>query len=67
MSASETQIGKELYERHGGHTYLVGVLPDGSVPACGATLGTLGVLFDPSENGATFSNYRAASGDGADV
>jgi hypothetical protein len=26
----------EIYERSGGHTYLVGVMPDGSVPACGA-------------------------------
>lgn len=26
----------EIYERTGGHTYLVGVMPDGSVPACGA-------------------------------
>jgi hypothetical protein len=28
--------GDEIYERAGGHTYLVGVLPDGSAPACGA-------------------------------
>lgn len=26
----------EIYERTDGHTYLVGVMPDGSVPACGA-------------------------------
>lgn len=25
----------EIYERSGGHTYMVGVMPDGSVPACG--------------------------------
>jgi hypothetical protein len=28
--------GSEVYERYGGHTYLVGVLPNGTVPACGA-------------------------------
>jgi hypothetical protein len=27
--------GSEVYERYGGHTYLVGVLPNGTVPACG--------------------------------
>jgi hypothetical protein len=27
--------GNEIYERFGGSTYLVGVLPDGSVPQCG--------------------------------
>jgi hypothetical protein len=30
--------GEAVYERYGGHTYLVGVLPDGSVPACGAEI-----------------------------
>ncbi|MHB1569461.1 MAG: hypothetical protein ACYC0H_09685, partial [Solirubrobacteraceae bacterium] len=29
----------EVYERAGGHTYLVGVLPDGEVPVCGAEVG----------------------------
>lgn len=28
----------EVYERTGGRTYLVGVLPDGSVPVCGAEI-----------------------------
>jgi hypothetical protein len=31
--------GEEAYDRTGGHTYLVGVLPDGSAPACGAEVG----------------------------
>jgi hypothetical protein len=30
--------GEGLYERYGGHTYLVGVLPDGSLPPCGAEI-----------------------------
>lgn len=29
----------EVYERTGGHTYLVGVLPNGEVPMCGAEVG----------------------------
>ncbi len=29
----------ELYDTTGGHTYLVGVLPNGSLPSCGAVLG----------------------------
>ncbi len=29
------EASNEVYERTGGHTYLVGVLPDGSVPVCG--------------------------------
>jgi hypothetical protein len=41
---SETQsVGAELYERHSDHTYLVGVLPDGSIPSCGAELGQGGM------------------------
>jgi hypothetical protein len=34
----DTHETNEIYERRGGHTYLVGVLPDGSVPACGAEI-----------------------------
>ncbi len=38
-SAVDThEFGNEIYERTQGHTYLVGVLPDGSVPNCGAEL-----------------------------
>lgn len=33
------QASAEVYERTGGHTYLVGVLPDGEVPVCGAEVG----------------------------
>jgi hypothetical protein len=33
------ETSNEIYERAGGHTYLVGVLPDGSVPVCGAEVG----------------------------
>lgn len=32
------QSGDEIYEREDGHTYLVGVLPNGTVPACGAEI-----------------------------
>jgi hypothetical protein len=35
--------GQGLYERYGGHTYLVGILPDGSLPACGAEVGNGGM------------------------
>jgi hypothetical protein len=33
------EAGNEIYERTGGHTYLVGVLPKGEVPNCGAEVG----------------------------
>ena len=33
------QTSGEVYERTAGHTYLVGVLPDKEVPACGAEVG----------------------------
>jgi hypothetical protein len=33
------QTGAEVYERTGGHTYLVGVLPDGEAPVSGAEVG----------------------------
>ncbi len=36
----------ELYDRTGGHTYLVGVLPNGSLPPCGAVLGNGAVSAD---------------------
>ncbi len=45
----------ELYERHGDHTYLVGVLPDGSVPNCGVEIGNGGMSAlnnqPPGDNG----------------
>ncbi len=62
---AETQrVGLETYERHDAHTYLVGVLPDGSIPSCGAEIGE-GVLnnFRYQSN---FS-YGAISPDGSNV
>ncbi len=40
---------EELYDRTGGHTYLVGVLPNGSLPPCGVVLGNgpAGGLTEP--------------------
>ena len=35
--------GEELYERYADHTYLVGILPDGSLPACGAEIANTGM------------------------
>jgi hypothetical protein len=62
---SESQpVGMEVYERHGGHTYLVGVLPNGSVPPCGAEAGQGGL------NGLTYYqylSYEAVSKDGTNV
>jgi hypothetical protein len=53
----------ELYDRTGGHTYLVGVLPNGSLPACGAVLGNGAVSADD------YANYveGAVSPDGSNV
>lgn len=36
---TNTEFGDELYDRTEDRTYLVGVLPNGSVPVCGAVLG----------------------------
>ena len=54
----------EVYERTAGHTYLVGVLPDGEVPVCGAEVGqsdrsTAGVVEDYA--------YGAIAPDGSNV
>jgi hypothetical protein len=54
----------EVYDRTGGHTYLVGVLPDGSVPACGAEVGQ-GVRSAFTET-ADYS-YGAVSPDGSNI
>ncbi len=57
-------VGNEVYERHADHTYLVGVLPNGSVPSCGAEVG---------EGGGTGMgqyqeySYGAVSADGTNV
>jgi hypothetical protein len=56
--------GTEVYDRTGGHTYLVGVLPDGSVPACGAEVGQ-----GPRSafNGSALFSYGAVAPDGSDI
>ncbi len=62
--AESQQVGDELYERHDDHTYLVGVLPDGSVPSCGAELGEGGL------NGNDYYQkylYGSISADGSNV
>jgi hypothetical protein len=48
--------GNELYERYDGHTYVVGVLPDGSVAPCGAEVG---------DGGGTGLDYYVMARDGA--
>ncbi len=40
----------ELYDTTGGHTYLVGVLPNGSLPSCGAVLGNGAISADDYPN-----------------
>jgi hypothetical protein len=59
---------EEVYDRTGGHTYLVGVLPDGSVPACGAEVGQGPHASDNagSEINAHLS-YGAVSPDGSNI
>jgi hypothetical protein len=57
------EASNEIFERTGGHTYLVGVLPDGSVPVCGAEVGQ-GVS---STVGKPLYSYGAVAPDGADV
>jgi hypothetical protein len=72
-SPEDTHVGgNELFERHAGHTYLVGVLPDGSVPACGAEIGVFGVTSQPDKTiwyitGSNWSAYGAVSADGSNV
>jgi hypothetical protein len=58
------ETSNEIFERTGGHTYLVGVLPNGSVPVCGAEVNqgvgsTTGT--DP------LYSYGAVAPDGANV
>jgi hypothetical protein len=55
----------EVYERTGGHTYLVGVLPNGEVPVCGAEVGQ---NDDSTARGdENYYAYGAISSDGANV
>ncbi len=53
-----------LYDRTGGHTYAVGVLPDGSLSTCDIELGDGG--NDALTQGTAF-NYSAVSPDGTNV
>jgi hypothetical protein len=60
--------GNEIFERHDGHTYLVGVLPDHSVAACGAELGLDGMTqFVFSEQEGVISAYGSVSRDGTNI
>jgi hypothetical protein len=56
--------GNEIYERYAGHTYLVGIMPDGSVPSCGAEVGSGGGNGQVSEG---YLSYGAISPDGSEV
>ncbi|MGH2853911.1 MAG: hypothetical protein ACRDLF_06940 [Solirubrobacteraceae bacterium] len=54
----------ELYERHDGNTTLVGVMPDGEVPSCGADIGAGGQ--SPISNQSLY-NYGVIAPDGSNV
>ncbi len=54
----------EAYERYAGHTYVVGVLPDGSVSPCGAEVGNGG---ETGINYYDFVRYGAVAPDGSNV
>jgi hypothetical protein len=56
--------GTELYERYDEHTYVVGVLPDGSVAPCGAEVGDGG---GTSVEYYTYDRAGAVSPDGSNV
>jgi hypothetical protein len=58
------EASNEIYEHADGHTYLVGILPDGEVPICGAEVGD-GVGSTPHTK-AEFS-YGAIAPSGANV
>jgi hypothetical protein len=58
------EASNEIYERTDGHTYLVGVLPDGSVPACGAEVGQ---GMGTTVNTQPFYSYGAIAPRGANV
>jgi hypothetical protein len=64
--ADTHQASAEVYERTGGHTYLVGVLPDGEVPACGAEVGQGDRSTANGGNEATYG-YGAVAPDGSNV
>lgn len=62
--ADTHEASNEIYERAGGHTYLVGVLPNGEVPNCGAEVGQ-GVGSTPE--GQTYWSYGAVAPGGDNV
>ncbi len=58
------EASNEIYERTGGHTYLVGVLPNGEVPNCGAEVGQgVGSTLDAQ----SYFSYNAVAPSGANV
>jgi hypothetical protein len=63
--ADTSADGAELYERYDEHTYVVGVMPDGSVAPCGAEVGDGG----GTPIGSSYNNVRggAVSPDGSNV
>jgi hypothetical protein len=63
--ADTHQASAEVYERTAGHTYLVGVLPDGEVPVCGAEVGQSG--RSTAEAGYEGYAYGAIAPDGSNV
>jgi hypothetical protein len=58
------EASNEIFERTGGHTYLVGVLPNGSVPTCGAEV-SQGVGSTTGTE--PLYSYGAVAPDGANV
>jgi hypothetical protein len=67
-SPEDTHLsGNELYERREGHTYLVGVLPDGSASACGAEVGSAGVTSLTNSNASYGTDSDTVSLDGSNV
>jgi hypothetical protein len=61
---SEPHTGDMLYDRSGGHTYVVGVLPDGEVPeTCWTVLGEGAADSNHTET----ATYGAISRDGSNI
>jgi hypothetical protein len=58
------EASNEIFERAGGHTYLVGVLPDGGVPVCGAEVSQGGGTTVGTER---FYSFGAIAPNGANV
>lgn len=58
------EASNEVYERTNGHTYLVGVLPNGEAPNCGAEVGQGGGTTVETQ---TYWSYGAIAPNGANV